>query len=134
MIFPTNQGKEINRLQYKTILTAVSTHPKDDQILMLGANNEIIAWDVRTNNCSKTYKYKTAIGQVIKLRVIKNYISFLFMFSKTQDILFLNENEFVSCGDIVCKESGENAILVWDYKSTAYISNQIFHVKSFKIK
>ena len=58
-------GKEINRLEYrKTILTAVANHPKDEHIVLIGANNEILAWDIRTNKHSKAYQYKSAIGQV----------------------------------------------------------------------
>ena len=47
---------------------------------------------------------------------------------KTQDILFLNEKEFAVCGDVVSKESALHSIMVWDFESTASISDQIFHV------
>jgi len=48
-----------------------------------------------------------------------------------QDILFINDNEFISCGDVVSKESAENSIIVWDFKTTSSISNQIFHVSLY---
>lgn len=103
-------GQEINRLKYCSPLSALANHPADENMVIIGAKNEILAWDKRTNKQSRSYKYKSFIGQ-------------------TQDLLFLNENEFISCGDVVCKESAENSLIAWDSKTAAYISNQIFHEK-----
>jgi len=33
------------------------------------------------------------------------------------------------CGDVVSKESAQHSIMIWDFKSTAVISDQIFHEK-----
>ena len=54
----------------------------------------------------------------------------LFGCFKVQDILFINEREFVSSGDVVSKDSAQYAIQVWDLRSTACVSNQIFHVNA----
>jgi hypothetical protein len=48
-----------------------------------------------------------------------------------QDILILNDNEFATSGDVTSKDSAEYSIMVWDFKSTARLSNQIFHVSNF---
>lgn len=46
-----------------------------------------------------------------------------------QDILFLNENEFITSGDAVTRESALYSIVVWDFNSTAQLSDQIYHEK-----
>lgn len=51
------------------------------------------------------------------------------MFLKVQDIICLNADEFIVAGDVVSKESAQYSIMVWDFKSTAVISDQIFHEK-----
>jgi WD40 repeat protein len=49
--------------------------------------------------------------------------------NQVQDVLFLNDEEFVSSGDVVSKDSAAFSIMAWDYESTAVLSNQIFHEK-----
>ncbi len=73
-------GQEVNRLKHDHILTSVATHLNDENIVICGSKDKVIAWDVRTPKISKLYK--SMMGQV-------------------QDLIFLNEKEFVSCGDIV---------------------------------
>ena len=73
-------GQEINRLKCDNILTSVATHLDDERIVLCGSKNRIYAWDTRTSKPAKVYK--SAMGQV-------------------QDMLFLNEKEFVACGDVV---------------------------------
>ncbi len=43
--------------------------------------------------------------------------------------MFISDTEFVVCGDVVSKESAQHSIMIWDFKSTAVISDQIFHEK-----
>ncbi len=43
-------------------------------------------------------------------------------------MLFLNENEFATSGDVVFRESAEFSIMVWDYQTGAVVSNQLYHV------
>lgn len=73
-------GKEVNRLRHDFILTSVATHLTDENMIICGSKDKVISWDVRTSKPAKVYK--SSMGQV-------------------QDLLFLNEKEFVSCGDIV---------------------------------
>ena len=73
-------GLRINRLEHDNILTSVCSHLVDENIVLFGSKDKIIAWDVRTPKAAKIYK--STMGHV-------------------QDLLFLNEKEFVSCGDIV---------------------------------
>ncbi len=58
------KGKEINHLEHTSILTAVANHPNDLNLVLLGAKHEVLAWDIRTNKTSQSYKYKSAMGQV----------------------------------------------------------------------
>lgn len=46
-----------------------------------------------------------------------------------QDIVFMNNDEFISCGDVVSKESAMYSVIVWDMESGARLSDQIFHEK-----
>ena len=73
-------GKEINRLKHDNILTSLCSHLVDENIVVCGSKDKVIAWDVRTPKIAKIYK--SMMGQV-------------------QDLLFLNEKEFLSSGDIV---------------------------------
>jgi hypothetical protein len=45
-------------------LSALANHPADENMVIIGAKNEILAWDKRTNKQSRSYKYKSFIGQV----------------------------------------------------------------------
>lgn len=100
----------INHFSHADILTNVCIHPENENLVILGSNNEILLWDTRTSKTNKKYKAKSYIGLI-------------------QDILFINNTQFVSCGDVLSKDSSEYSILVWDFDSTAIISNQIFHEK-----
>ena len=74
-------GKLINRFNSESVLTSVATHLVDENIVICGSKNKIFAWDTRT--AAKPAKiYKSSMGQV-------------------QDLLFINEKEFISSGDVV---------------------------------
>ena len=103
-------GQVTNRLQASSILTAVCDHSTDMNTVLIGAKNLVLSWDTRTNKAANSYK--SLMGQV-------------------QDIICLNGDEFIVCGDVVSKESAQYSIMVWDFKSTAVLSDQIFHVKHY---
>lgn len=49
---------------------------------------------------------------------------------QTLDILFLQEgSEFLSSTDASSRDSADRTIIAWDFRSSAKISNQIFHVR-----
>lgn len=50
---------------------------------------------------------------------------------QTLDILFLQEgSEFLSSTDASTRDSADRTIIAWDFRTSAKISNQIFHVRS----
>lgn len=49
-------GKEANRLSFRDIPTAICEHPADSNTVLIGAKNEVFAWDTRTNKTSNSYK------------------------------------------------------------------------------
>ncbi|RNA24559.1 WD repeat-containing 25 [Brachionus plicatilis] len=100
----------LSKYCHADILTSVCAHPKDEHLALLGSKNEILLWDTRTSKISKKYKAKSYLGLI-------------------QDILFLDDTQFVSSGDVLSRDSAEYSILVWDFDSTAILSNQIFHEK-----
>ncbi|XP_038599758.1 WD repeat-containing protein 25 [Tachyglossus aculeatus] len=83
-------------------------HPNEPNIFLCGGfSPEVKAWDMR--NCKVVRVYKAAAQQ-------------------TLDILFLRDgNEFLSSTDSVSRDSADRTIIAWDFRSTAKISNQIYH-------
>ncbi|XP_021587768.2 WD repeat-containing protein 25 isoform X1 [Ictidomys tridecemlineatus] len=89
-------------------ITTLKFHPKDHSIFLCGGfSSEIKAWDIRTGKVVRGYK--ATIQQ-------------------TLDILFLQEgSEFLSSTDASTRDSADRTIIAWDFRTSAKISNQIFH-------
>ncbi|XP_014710045.1 WD repeat-containing protein 25 isoform X1 [Equus asinus] len=89
-------------------ITTLKFHPKDHSLFVCGGfSSEIKAWDIRTGKVVRSYK--ATIQQ-------------------TLDILFLQEgSEFLSSTDASSRDSADRTIIAWDFRSSAKISNQIFH-------
>ncbi|XP_066244098.1 WD repeat-containing protein 25 [Saccopteryx leptura] len=89
-------------------VTALKFHPKDHSVFVCGGfSSEIKAWDIRTSKVVRSYKATV---------------------QQTLDILFLREgSEFLSSTDASSRDSADRTIIAWDFRSSASISNQIFH-------
>ncbi|XP_036986042.2 WD repeat-containing protein 25 [Artibeus jamaicensis] len=89
-------------------VTALKFHPKDHNLFVCGGfSPEVKAWDIRAGKVVRSYK--ATIQQ-------------------TLDILFLREgSEFLSSTDASSRDSADRTIIAWDFRSSAKISNQIFH-------
>ncbi|XP_040830992.1 WD repeat-containing protein 25 isoform X1 [Ochotona curzoniae] len=89
-------------------ITTLKFYPNDPSIFLCGGfSSEIKAWDVRTGKVVRGYK--ATIQQ-------------------TLDILFLQEgSEFLSSTDASTRDSADRTIIAWDFRTSAKISNQIFH-------
>lgn len=62
------------------------------------------------------------------LQVVRSYKATI---QQTLDILFLQEgSEFLSSTDASSRDSADRTIIAWDFRSSAKISNQIFHVRN----
>ena len=52
------------------------------------------------------------------------------LFGQVQDVAFLpGGDEFVSAAEVVKRNSTDKGIMVWDFRSTAVLSNQIYQVR-----
>ena len=59
-------------------------------------------------------------------QVTSTYSSF---FGQVQDIAFLpGGEEFISAAEVVRRNSTDKGIMVWDFRSMAILSNQIYQV------
>ncbi|XP_008050258.1 WD repeat-containing protein 25 [Carlito syrichta] len=89
-------------------ITTLKFHPKDHSVFLCGGfSSEMKAWDIRTGKVVR--RYKATIQQ-------------------TLDILFLREgSEFLSSTDASTRDSADRTIIAWDFRTSAKISNQIFH-------
>ncbi|XP_075387895.1 WD repeat-containing protein 25 [Tenrec ecaudatus] len=89
-------------------ITTLKFHPQDHHLFVCGGfSSEIKAWDIRT---SKVVRRFTATVQ------------------QTLDILFLRDGtEFLSSTDASSRDSADRTIIAWDFRTSAKISNQIFH-------
>jgi len=57
--------KETNRIEFKNFVSAITGHPTESSIALIGGKNEVYAWDTRVNKIIKTYK--SLMGQVSKV-------------------------------------------------------------------
>ncbi|XP_029092396.1 WD repeat-containing protein 25 isoform X1 [Monodon monoceros] len=89
-------------------ITTLKFHPRDHNVFVCGGfSSEMKAWDVRTSKVVRSYKATV---------------------QQTLDILFLREgSEFLSSTDASSRDSADRTIIAWDFRSSAKISNQIFH-------
>ena len=72
--------------------------------------------------------YKSHLKQILSIfaQELYHYKSF---FGQVQDIVFHPDNQiFFSAAEVLKRNSLDKAIIAWDYKSTAIISNQISQV------
>ncbi|XP_064149045.1 WD repeat-containing protein 25 [Loxodonta africana] len=101
-------GTQLFRGQSDFRITALKFHPKDHNLFVCGGfSSGIKAWDVRTGKVVRGYKATV---------------------QQTLDILFLQEgSEFLSSTDASSRDSADRTIIAWDFRTSAKISNQIFH-------
>jgi len=100
-------GKSLNSYPHKEYITAIQYYPKDNNLIIAGGYRYgVVCWDVRSNSVIKKF-----MGQ----------------FGQVQGLAFINNgNELITCSDITKRNSLDKAILVWDWKTTALLSNQVY--------
>jgi len=50
---------------------------------------------------------------------------------QVQDLCFFDDgSRFLTCNDIVGRDSPDRTIMIWDFSTGAVLSNQIFHVSA----
>ncbi|GFR74824.1 WD repeat-containing protein 25 [Elysia marginata] len=102
-------GKTKARLDHVGFVTCGSLLSSNPNLVATGTDNMVLLWDTRTPQAPmKHYTYKEAFGQVQDLTLISD------------------DRELVGCGDQVTRDSADRSIMVWDVRSTAVLSNQVF--------
>jgi len=93
--------------KHNEFTTAIQYHPKQHNLFMTGGyRHGVVCWDTRTDTVVKT---------------------FVAPFGQVQSIAFIeNGYEVLTCSDITKRNSLDKAILVWDFKTTALLSNQVY--------
>lgn len=82
-------------------------HPDFEHIFLCGTKDNILCYDIRTNNKDPIKTYYSKCENVL-------------------DIAFLNGKEFICSSSIVSRDSADRTIMTWDFDSGAILSNQIY--------
>lgn len=96
-------------LQHRGIVTAIRCLPEGENSVITGDSNaHIQRWDLRVEGKRPVAEYLGAGGKIL-------------------DIAFLRRGaEFVASSSIVRRNAANQALSVWDVKSTVTLSNQIY--------
>ncbi|XP_038078408.1 WD repeat-containing protein 25-like isoform X2 [Patiria miniata] len=103
-------GKELQIFDHSSYVSCAKTKPDDPSVFITGTyNSSIFCWDIRTGN--REHEYRGKLGQIL-------------------DVEFLPDcQEFASSCDVVSRDSANKTIMVWDLRTTAAVSNQLYHEK-----
>ncbi|XP_071789065.1 WD repeat-containing protein 25-like [Asterias amurensis] len=103
-------GKELQVFDHSSYATCIKTKPDDPDVFITGtSNSSIYCWDIRTGN--QEHEYKGKLGQILDVEFLPGSV------------------EFASSCDVVSRDSADKTIMVWDLRSTAVVSNQLYHEK-----
>ncbi|KAK2825966.1 hypothetical protein Q5P01_020180 [Channa striata] len=101
-------GQQIVKLGNQFKVMCAVLHPSNPDVFLCGGYSSVVqAWDSRSSKMVNVYK--AGIQQ-------------------TLDILFLRGGvDFITSTDCVSRDSADRTLIAWDYKTTAKVSNQIYH-------
>ncbi|GAB6022764.1 WD repeat-containing protein 25 [Chamberlinius hualienensis] len=103
------EGKEIERFSHPDYVYCLKVNPYEPNMFVSGSSSAAYCWDIRQNSKTPTRTYSHSCSDV-------------------KDVEFLPGGmEFVCCSTLVTRESADKNIIVWDLRSGALLSNQIFH-------
>ncbi|KAL0969608.1 hypothetical protein UPYG_G00229740 [Umbra pygmaea] len=108
MLTDVETGQQIVKVGNEFKVMCLAVHPSDPEVFLCGGySTEVKAWDIRT--CKVERVYRARIQQTLAL-------------------LFLTGGrEFVTSSDSVSRDSAERTLIAWDVRTTAKVSNQIYH-------
>ncbi|XP_046852326.1 WD repeat-containing protein 25-like [Xenia sp. Carnegie-2017] len=106
-ITDVNNEKEVCSHNHASFVTCVVCHPFDPNMYLSGTSNHgIYSWDVRMQQY--TCRYQSFFGQI-------------------QDLVFIPDGKsFISAAEVSRRNSTDKGIMVWDYKTSTVLSNQIY--------
>jgi len=103
--------------------------PLDDLIFLSYWNFALFAFTIpRSTTCIFSLKmmYFEVLFSLMFFQVVS---SFQAPFGQVQDIAFLpGGEEFISAAEVLRRNSTDKGIMVWDFKTSAVMSNQIYQV------
>lgn len=108
MVTDVETGQQVIKVGTQFWVMCLAIQPTDPSVFLCGGYSpEVKAWDSRTGKVERVYH----VGV-----------------QQTLDILFLSGGrEFISSSDSVSRDSAERTLMAWDYRTTARLSNQIYH-------
>ncbi|PIK48459.1 putative WD repeat-containing protein 25-like [Apostichopus japonicus] len=103
-------NRTYQEFELPSFVTCLKMCPSDSQLFLAGTDDSgIYCWDMRIGEI--IYRYKGNFGQILALEILPG------------------REEFLASCDFVCRNSGDRNIMVFDLRSTALLSNQIYHEK-----
>nr|XP_054758333.1 WD repeat-containing protein 25-like [Lytechinus pictus] len=103
-------GTNFQVFDHSSYVTCIKWHPTDPHMFISGSyGSTMYCWDTRTG--SIVHQYAGKLGQILAVEFINN------------------GTEFVATCDTVSRDSTDRTIMVWDTKTAALLSNQLYHEK-----
>lgn len=103
-------SRTFQEFDHTAFITCLQLCPSDPQLFLAGTDDSAIyCWDMRVGEA--VYEYKGKLGQILSLEFLPG------------------RDEFLASCDFVCRNSDDRNIMVFDLRTTAVISNQIYHEK-----
>ncbi|XP_062326448.1 WD repeat-containing protein 25 [Osmerus eperlanus] len=108
MVTDVETGQQIVKVGTQFRVMCLAVQPSDPDVFLCGGYSpEVKAWDSRTGKVESVFRAGV---------------------QQTLDVLFLSGGrEFISSSDCVSRDSAELTLMAWDFRTTARLSNQIFH-------
>jgi len=102
-----NTLQNVSTIKQDSFVTALKVHPTDRNNVIVGTyKSQVQTWDLRSGRIVNTYK--GADGQILDLEFLPNKL------------------EMIASADVVKKNSSNETIVVWDYRSAVVRSNQVY--------
>ncbi|PFX12837.1 WD repeat-containing protein 25 [Stylophora pistillata] len=102
--------------------------------LFNSANQKTMSSSNMTGPNVKPYVSKRQRERLAQEKSLIGCIKYSALFGQVQDMAFLpGAEEFISAAEVVRRNSTDKGIMVWDFRSTAVLSNQIYQVCGYHI-
>lgn len=110
-VIDVEKGTSVLTFPHDELVSQVCWHPNDNNVFLSGTTHSAVyAWDMRQKKSVKKYQARGG-GQI-------------------QDILFLEDGgggkSFVTSSEVLKRNSMDQAVMVWDFETTAVLSTQIY--------
>eukprot|EP00761_Pharyngomonas_kirbyi_P005376 gb/GECH01005381.1/.p1 GENE.gb/GECH01005381.1/~~gb/GECH01005381.1/.p1 ORF type:complete len:399 (+),score=81.87 gb/GECH01005381.1/:1-1197(+) len=117
-------GKTTQKLNHKEMINTIRVHPKDGNgniFITGGFHGSLYAWDAREPSKKPAQRFDSELGPHLMVRY-KDTIGDL-----QSCAFFTSGNEFVSTSSSLHRNAADKMVVVWDFRSGAPLSNQVYH-------